>query len=359
MRVGPGAAATVWRFVTWIAIGAIVGATFAGCGTTARASERPTTEPPATSSPFGDATPTGSTGLPAATPAGSGSDSLVRAPAISCSSGALTETGFLACQYSDGGDGTMPFYLYIPHDLAIATEVPVREQFPLVLLLHGSGETAEPNRTVAENRNALLSQPYVDVWGPGYPAGGPSVQDRWPSVVVVPQLTDPQVWVETNYGAAEHSLPAEPSPPLQMAIDIVSLLEQQYPQIDPHRVYTAGVSLGGFGVWDAIERWPHLFAAAVPISGAGDPAFAARIAHLPIWAFHGSNDPVVPVEGSRLMIAAVRAAGGSPCYTEYAGEGHVVWNQAFALDGNLANPLYPWLFAQIQGAAPAWSAACG
>ncbi len=73
---------------------------------------------------------------------------------------------------------------------------------------------------------------------------------------------------------------------------------------------------------------PDLFAAAAPIAGAGNPSKAALIKDLPIWAFHGSADPVVPVSGSRDMIAALRAAGGHPRYTEFAGVGHGVWGGA-------------------------------
>jgi predicted peptidase len=66
----------------------------------------------------------------------------------------------------------------------------------------------------------------------------------------------------------------------------------------------------------------------------------------PIWAFHGEQDTAVKVERSRRIIAAVKKAGGTPRYTEYKGEGHVIWNRAFS-----EPELLPWVFAQKKTAA--------
>ena len=38
--------------------------------------------------------------------------------------------------------------------------------------------------------------------------------------------------------------------------------------------------MGGYGTWEAIERWPDYFAAAAPIAGAGDPSKASVLTHL-------------------------------------------------------------------------------
>jgi predicted peptidase len=93
-----------------------------------------------------------------------------------------------------------------------------------------------------------------------------------------------------------------------------------------------------------IQRQPEMFAAAVPICGGGDVTKAERIARLPVWAFHGNQDTVVPTSRSRDMIEAMRKAGGSPRYTEAPGVGHGVWDVAFG------NPeLAKWLFAQCRG----------
>ncbi|HMB91312.1 MAG TPA: T9SS type A sorting domain-containing protein, partial [Rhodothermales bacterium] len=86
--------------------------------------------------------------------------------------------------------------------------------------------------------------------------------------------------------------------------------------IDPNRVYITVLSMGGHGTWDLIARLPNRFAAAVPMSGRADPTQADEILHLPIWAFHGESDTVVPASGSRGIIYAMENLGRDVLYTE-------------------------------------------
>ena len=82
------------------------------------------------------------------------------------------------------------------------------------------------------------------------------------------------------------------------------------------------------------------------IVGAPDPygALAAAIGRTPVWAFHGSDDPVIPVTQSRSMVAALQAAGGQVRYTEYKGQGHAIWDLAYA-DRDMVH----WLLSQRAG----------
>eukprot|EP00854_Cymbomonas_tetramitiformis_P001466 gene1466-2089_t len=80
--------------------------------------------------------------------------------------------------------------------------------------------------------------------------------------------------------------------------------------LDRQRVYLTGVSNGGFGAWALGAAHPETFAAMVPICGGGDPDTAARLKDLPVWAFHGENDVVIPVESSDKMVEAMKKAGG-------------------------------------------------
>jgi predicted peptidase len=133
---------------------------------------------------------------------------------------------------------------------------------------------------------------------------------------------------------------AVPSIWLKLTIDVIDALQQEF-KIDPGRLYVTGLSLGGYGTWTAITVYPGKFAAAVPIAGGGLVSLADRCAQTPIWNFHSDDDPTVPVENSRKMIAAVRAAGGNPIYTEYTGYGHDSWDPAYA-----EPDLLLWLFSQ-------------
>ena len=96
----------------------------------------------------------------------------------------------------------------------------------------------------------------------------------------------------------------------------------------------------------AVGRWRRnireLFAAVVPICGGGDPAMAERLKNVPIWAVHGDADKVVSPARSREMIEAVKAAGGSPQYTELKDVGHDSWTAAY----NDPDGVLPWMFKQ-------------
>lgn len=281
-----------------------------------------------------DATPPGATSNPRA--------------AIDCQP--APANAYHSCVYHDALGMELTFYLFFPRDYN------PHASYPLVLLLHGGGQRADLNNTDAENRDTLLDDPYTEVWGPGF--DGPDsvdVQSRWPSFIVAPQLVFPNRWVDVPPGDGSHPLTPQPSESLRMAKEIVDALRGRYRSIDASRLYITGMSLGGYGTWDAIERWPNYFAAAAPICGAGDPSQAAKLAHLPIWAFHGADDPVVPVSGSRQMVAAIRAAGGHPRYTEYPDVGHGSWVYAYSIAGKPSPTpdLFPWLFAQRKPTAPA------
>lgn len=113
------------------------------------------------------------------------------------------------------------------------------------------------------------------------------------------------------------------------------------PGIDSNRIYITGLSMGGYGTYDAISRYPDLFAAAVPVCGAGDVAKAKVFAHVPIWIFHGAEDPAVDPGYSYAMLAALIKAGAHPGFTVYPEVGHFSWLPAYS------DPLMmEWLFRQ-------------
>lgn len=129
---------------------------------------------------------------------------------------------------------------------------------------------------------------------------------------------------------------------LKAVIELTDELQKEF-SIDKNRLYITGLSMGGYGTWDAITRYPGKFRAAVPICGGGDPAKAAPIKDMKIWAFHGELDDVVPAKGSQNMIKALREAGGNPRYTEYKGVDHGSWERAYA-----EPELLDWLFDNNQ-----------
>ena len=109
-----------------------------------------------------------------------------------------------------------------------------------------------------------------------------------------------------------------------------------------------GLSMGGYATWELATRYPETYAAAAPICGSGDPTHASRLVDMPIWAFHGDADDIVPPERSREMVDAVNNAGGLAILTMYAGVGHGSWVPVFE-----SQEVWDWLFAQRRTDTPA------
>jgi predicted peptidase len=180
-----------------------------------------------------------------------------------------------------------------------------KERWPLMLFLHGSGESG-------------TNLAKVKVHGP------PKLVESKPDFPFI--LVSPQ---SPGRGWNNDTLMA-----------LLDEVMSKY-QVDPQRVYLTGLSMGGFGTWSLAAAHPERFAAIVPICGGGKPENATKLAALPIWAFHGAKDQAVPVQRSREMVAAIRAAGGNVKYTEYPDAPHDCWTQTYN------NPdLYKWLLAQ-------------
>jgi predicted peptidase len=53
------------------------------------------------------------------------------------------------------------------------------------------------------------------------------------------------------------------------------------------------------------------------------------LSRVPIWAFHGAEDNVVPAARSRHMVSLVKKAGGTVRYKEFKDTGHNSWDQAY------------------------------
>ena len=243
-----------------------------------------------------------------------------------------TFNGFMTRTYTDAQGDTMTYYLYAPP----GAEADGTVKYPVVLLLHGDGEWAKTSVSAAQNRAKILNAPYVKLWG------SPVAQGLSPSFVIVPQAVESNRWVNVPGKNGSYAMTPQPTTALALAKDILDETEREESAvIDRSRVYITGISMGAYGVWDAIERWPSAFAAAAPMAGAGDPWRAWTLVNLPIWAFHGSDDKTVPLTGSRDMITAIQAAGGKAELTVIPKAGHDVWMRAYT-----SPDFMPWLFSQ-------------
>jgi poly(3-hydroxybutyrate) depolymerase len=215
----------------------------------------------------------------------------------------------LAGTVSDGS-ASIPYRLFQPQDVAPGQKV------PLVLYLHGMGSRGTDNVAQTLGVDGLFDH---------------TRSGSYAAYVLAPQIGD-NMWFSSDTSQASEA----------MSLTIKALNQAlKNPNVDTSRVYVTGISMGGFGTWDILRRDPGVFAGAVPISGGGDPSSASALKNVPIWAFHGSADDIVPTDMTRNMVAALQAVGGNVKYTEVAGGNHFIWPSVYADDS-----VYSWLFGQ-------------
>lgn len=176
-------------------------------------------------------------------------------------------------------------------------------RWPLLLFLHGAGERGQDFDLATTH--------------------GPMKERRagreLPFVIAAPQVPEGERWTVGRVAAA-----------LDAVIEAT--------RVDLDRIYITGLSMGGFGTWEAIERMPERFAAAVPICGGGNPLGLAAARDVPVWTFHGAQDDVVPLAATEWMVRSLREVGGDVRCTVYPDAAHDSWTQTYA------NPeLYTWL----------------
>ena len=238
------------------------------------------------------------------------------------------ETGFLNRTLILDGE-EYRYQVYVPREFRHAA------RWPVILALHGVGEVGSDGllQTTVGLAGAIRRHP-----------------DRFPAIVVFPQAH------------------ADGTPGWQRAGGRVALAAVEKAILefsgDPSRVYLTGLSAGGNGSWYLASQHPARFAAVAVVCGfisefrskasgvlypalvpssEPDPyaAMARRVAHLPVWIFHGDADGVVSVEESRKMAAALKAIGADVQYTEFPGVGHNAWDPAYD-----RADLFEWMLKQ-------------
>lgn len=183
------------------------------------------------------------------------------------------------------------YLLYLPKAYAAA---PAR-RWPLLLFLHGSGERGDD-----------LAK--VKVHGPPKDL---DLRDDFPFVVVSPQCPAEERWRADSLAA--------------LLDDVTRRL-----RVDPDRVYVTGLSMGGRGTWELALSYPERFAAIAPVCGGALPDRACRLKDVPVRAFHGAGDTVVPLAESERVVEAVRTCGGRAELVVYPEAGHDSWTAAYA-----------------------------
>jgi predicted peptidase len=180
-----------------------------------------------------------------------------------------------------------------------------QKRWPMILFLHGAGERGDD-----------LNK--VKVHGP------PKIVEKqkdFPFIVVSPQCPEDDWWTTKT----------------EVLINLLDDIVARY-DVDTDRVYLTGLSMGGYGSWALASEYPDRFAAVAPVCGGGNRIMSIVLKDMPIWAFHGAKDSVVPVEESKDLVEAINARGGNARLTIYPDANHDSWTETYD------NPeLYDWL----------------
>lgn len=199
----------------------------------------------------------------------------------------------------------LPYLLHIPESTTNAID----GKWPLIVFLHGAGERGEDFELLKKN-----GPPQIIASG-----------KEFPFITLSPQCPLNQYWdVQAVNALLDHII-------------------ENYP-VDRSRIYLTGLSMGGFGTWDLAIAYPDKFAAIAPICGGSfknSREAPSAIPDLPIWAFHGAMDNVVPLDNTLNIIKALKQNGCEPKLTIYPLAGHDSWTETYN------NPkLYEWLLEQ-------------
>lgn len=198
--------------------------------------------------------------------------------------------------------------------------------YPLVLFLHGAGERGDDNSAQLKHGvNAILK-------------GAEKLKQ--PCFLIAPQCPADRWWAPINRETMRLSAADKPNDLLEAVLALVDETMKAQP-VDSRRFYVTGISMGGYATWDLLGRAPGKIAAAVPVCGGGEPSLVEKFKAIPIHAFHGEADPVVPVRTTKDMVEALEKSGAKPKATYYPGVQHDSWTQTYD------NPeVIRWIFEQ-------------
>ncbi len=275
------------------------------------------------------------------------------------SSGAFAQTSTDAVFSS--GLGSMTYRVYLPagYDPAAATKTPV------VMYLHSAAERGNNIDEIFLNPHGS-SGAWVNPWI-NHLVNETQTGDH-KAILVIPQSGLGQVWNSMTAGdkwGVGNYTDAQQKPigsRLQLAMDVLDKVVGET-NSDTNRLYITGASMGAYGTWDVLSRYPQKFAAGMPVSGAGNiDAAAGRSTAVPVWAYHGGQDSLIPAANTDQLYFTMKQNGGNPLYSRLANQGHAGFDLFYqpnnftttsqATSGGTGPDVYDWLFSQNLATRP-------
>lgn len=225
------------------------------------------------------------------------------------------------------GNDTLPYRILLPQNYQST------KKYPVIFFLHGAGERGNDNeKQLVHGAKLFLAD---------------SIRKNYPAIVVFPQCSEKSFWSSVAFKmdsvsgkrAFEFSATAEPTIAMALLLKLTDKILKDFP-VNKKQVYVMGLSMGGMGTFEIVNRKPGVFAAAIPICGGGSAETAPALAKTDWWVFHGAKDDVVLPAYSEIMVDALKKANASVKFTLYPEANHNSWDAAFA-EPTLLN----WLFS--------------
>jgi len=179
-----------------------------------------------------------------------------------------------------------------------------QQRWPVIVFLHGAGERGSDLKKVKKHGPPKIVEKQKD----------------FPFIVVSPQCPKDDWWSEK----------------VEVLIHLLDGIVSRY-DVDTDRIYLTGLSMGGYGTWSLASAYPERFAAIAPICGGGKRIMVHKLKDVPVWAFHGVRDKVVPLKESEEMVKAIKGKGGDAKLTVYPDAGHDSWTETYNNE-----ELYEW-----------------
>jgi lysophospholipase L1-like esterase len=117
------------------------------------------------------------------------------------------------------------------------TKLETGKRYPLVLCLHGAGERGTDNE-----KQVGYFRPLLD-----------PIMAATPCYVVIPQVPPNQLWATYGWGTKANAMQEQASPAMALTKQLVDQIVAAEP-VDRDRIYLTGLSMGGYGTWEMIQR---------------------------------------------------------------------------------------------------------
>jgi len=234
------------------------------------------------------------------------------------------KTGELSRTYTfPGTTERIPYHLYVP------SKWNKKSKLPLVIVLHGGGQTEDKPFQHGDGVLAKIAEQrgYILAGVLGYrPYGGYNNPFR---IIQVPPAGGGQAKGGARGGGPGALTPLERQRSEEDVLNVLALVSKEY-NTDPKRTYLMGNLMGGGGTWYLGQKYPELWAAISPSNGPVTPSEYPydRLKGMPVAVVHGDPNTGTSGEAALQLVAGAKEHGAEVLWLSVPGYDHMTaWTQ--------------------------------